>query len=435
MFVRTRILAAVMPAMLVLGGAASLANAQVVATDTASNFARDRNVSVRERPRPGYDALGIRTGAFLIYPRLDANVYYDDNIYATPSDTTSDVVYQIEPQVTVSSNWNRNALSLFAGSVISRYGDHGTENTDTYQVGGNGRLDVVRGTSLSGGGDYQYLAEPRTSPTAPTAAAKPVRYDLGEFNVGGVSELNRLRLVLRVNYQNYNYMNTVTTGGAPLIQNTRDRDQWAETVRAEYAISPDTAVYVAGILNQVNYKLVTPSFTGAAPFQRNSTGYTAAVGANFDLTNVIRGEVQVGYLTQSYNDPRFKDTGSVALSAAVDWFPTQMTTVNITANRNVQEAVVVGSSGFVATNVGVRIDHELLRNIILTAQGGYGRDDYRGVDRKDDLYNAGLSATYFMNHNIGFTAGYSYQSLNSKGTDANPNYRDNRVTGTITLQF
>jgi len=44
-----------------------LASAQSLTYDqTQSQFARDRNIGVLDRPRPDYDALGVCAGAFLV---------------------------------------------------------------------------------------------------------------------------------------------------------------------------------------------------------------------------------------------------------------------------------------------------------------------------------------------------------------------------------
>ena len=51
------------------------------------NFARDRNVSVRERPKPEYDAAGIPFGNFRMYPELILAPEYNDNVFAVDTAT------------------------------------------------------------------------------------------------------------------------------------------------------------------------------------------------------------------------------------------------------------------------------------------------------------------------------------------------------------
>ena len=60
------------------------AEAQLAPAETiwSTNFAqggngsydRGANVSVRQRPRPEYDALGIHTGGFMVYPKMNVGL-------------------------------------------------------------------------------------------------------------------------------------------------------------------------------------------------------------------------------------------------------------------------------------------------------------------------------------------------------------------------
>ncbi|MCK5908823.1 MAG: outer membrane beta-barrel protein, partial [Caulobacter sp.] len=60
----------------------------VQAQDLGSNFKRDKNVSVRQRPRPDYEAAGQKAGGFTLYPRVTADVERNDNIYAVAAGKT-----------------------------------------------------------------------------------------------------------------------------------------------------------------------------------------------------------------------------------------------------------------------------------------------------------------------------------------------------------
>ena len=125
----------------------------------------------------------------------------------------------------------------------------------------------------------------------------------------------------------------------------------------------------------------------------------------------------------------------LSYKAAVDWFPTPLTTVDVTASRNVQEAVGIGASGYVASSVGVRADHELLRNVVIGAHGTSEQDVYQGAPRTDSRTGAGLTLNYLMNRKVGFRFGYDYLQLNSSGASHINDYKDNKVSAGLTLQF
>lgn len=394
---------------------------EAAAQDLGSNFKRDKNTSVRQRPRPDYEAIGIKAGGFTVFPRLTLDVERNDNIYATAADEESDTIWHVKPEVAARSNWSRHALGAFASASINRYGDFDTENTEEYTVGANGRLDLVRGSNIAGSLQYQKLTEPRTSPTSPSASNRPVEYDLITGNITAVKEFNRLRLTGKLDDRDYNYDDT------NIDQDFRDRNEFYFGGKAEYAVSPDTALYASVIGNVKDYDWALST--------RDSDGYAATVGANFELSQVVRGDIEGGYMKQSYDNANYDSIDGFSGKAKVEWFPTQLTTVTLTGSRSIEEAVAANSPGYISNNVGLGVDHELMRNVLLSAKGSYGKDDYEGIDRNDKRTGATAAAAYLVNRNVGLFLTYTYLKQKSTGANFGSNFTDNRLAASVALQF
>ncbi len=401
------------------------------AADAQSNFARDRNVSVRQRPHPEYEAAGLRMGAFVARPQVTVSGEYNDNIYGASAGEIDDFIFRVKPSVDVASTWSRHALNAFARGSINRYADYDSENTEEYSFGGNGRLDIVRGTNITAGGDHSRITEPRTSSSTPTGSIKPIQYDLTQFNLAGVREFNRLRLQARGDYRKFNYDDGRTIGGAEVEQDDRDREITSFLARGDYALSPATAVFVQGTVNKREYRL--PG-TVARP-SRDSDGYEVLAGANFELGAVMRGEIAGGYLSQDFDSALYGKVDGFGGRAQLEWFPTQLTTVTVNGTRSVEDSGIVGSSGYLSSNVGAQVDHELLRNVILTGQVNYGDDKYKGIDRNDKRFTAGASATYLMNRRLGVVLGYTYFDQNSKGANGGQDFKVNTISLGVTGRF
>ncbi|WP_269714838.1 outer membrane beta-barrel protein [Caulobacter sp. NIBR2454] len=401
------------------------------ASDAQGNFARDRNVSVRQRPHPEYDAMGIRSGAFMLYPQVTASVDYSDNIYGAATNKADDFIFKVQPSLSLASTWSRHALSAYANAAINRYVDFSTEDTEDFAFGADGRIDIVRGSNIALGGNYNRITEPRTSSSTPTGSVDPIQYDLTQFNIAGVHELNRLRLSARGDYRKFNYDDGRTVAGAPVEQDDRDREITSFTGRAEYALSPATAFFVQGAVNKRDYRLQPP----VSALDRDSDGYEVLAGANFELSALMRGEFGVGYISQKFDDPTAKKIDGLGARAQVEWFPTQLTTVTFTGARSIEDSGIPGSSGYLSSAVGAQVDHELRRNIILTGKLDYANDDYDGIERKDKRFNAGVSATYLLNRRLGVVAGYSYFDQNSKGLNGGEDFKVNRVSLGLTGRF
>jgi hypothetical protein len=427
---------------LILGvAAACLASAgQAYAQDTSadgqvnpdSSFNRGRNVGVTSRPHPGYEALGQKVGGFIMFPRADIALTYDDNIFATNTGEVSDTFATVTPRVDLVSNWSRNALNFTAQVARSQYFNRTTENHTDYSAGANGRLDVDRSSNINGGVTYSRNTEPRSSIEAFQLVDKPIKYDIGGANIGASKEFNRLRVTGSYNRSHYAYGDARDPNTNALVfEGYRDRTEDVVNAQVDYAVSPDTFIYVKGTSNWRKYDI-----NRAGLIDRDSQGYDVSVGGDFDLTNLLRGHVALGYIRQTFdNKVLFAPVHGLSVSANVDYYPTQLTTVNFHASRNFQASGLVNSAGYSSTAFGATVDHELFRNILLNARLDYERGVQQGIDRQDDRYNAIIGATYLVNRSLGISGSYSYFTQRSSGLQRGSDFNDGRAQVTLTLQY
>jgi hypothetical protein len=416
----------------VAGFAQSLDAAQSRTTDL---FARDRSVAVQDRPHPDYEAIGVRAGAFTLFPRLQFDTEYNDNVFAVETGPVSDFAFHLRPSAVLNSNWSQHELNLYARGDLIRNDKYHTENANNWSVGGTGRVDVMRDFSIASGADYIKGIESRTSSNTAVSALDPIKYDQAQAYISTSRVVGRTKLSARGDVQSYNYKDglQVVNGVTTVIdQDTRDHDAYSLLGRADYAISPASAAFVQVTVNKKTYD----SGTTATP-ERDSSGYEALVGINFELGAVARGEVAVGYVSQSYDNAAYGDISGFGSRTQLEWFPTELTTVTATASRGIEDAGVIGSSGYLSTDLGLKVDHELLRNLILSAKAGYSKDDYNGIDRNDDRYDLAFGGNYLVSRNLGVSLRYNHTKQKSDGSagGAGPNYSVNRVTLSLTTQF
>lgn len=385
----------------------------------------DRNVSVRERARPGYDAVGVRAGAFTVFPQASVTGTYSDNIYATDVNTESDFITTLAARVSAVSTWSRHSLNLRAGLAQQLYADNNDEDRLDWDLGANGRIDITRDTNISGGLSYAQLHEDRGAANAIGNAAEPTEYSLFEANVALSHRFNRVTSRIGATYADYDYDSVPLIGGGSLNQDFRDREEYTQFLRLGYDVSPDTNVYVQGTLNQRKYDQKPP----VVALNRNSDGYAVVAGADFRLTNLAQGGVYVGYQSQDYDDPTLPEIDGLAFGANVDWFVTPLTTVRFEAASSIEETINPGASGYTENSVGLRIDHELMRNVILGGRASFANNDYEGINRSDDVTRAGLSVDYLLNRNFSLSLGYGYTDRNSNV--AGRDYTTNEVGLTL----
>jgi hypothetical protein len=156
---------------------------------------------------------------------------------------------------------------------------------------------------------------------------------------------------------------------------------------------------------------------------------------DFELGALVRGEIAAGYIRQDFDDEAFGDLAGFGGRAKLSWFPTQLTTITAAAARTVEDTGVIGAAGALRTDLSLTVDHELLRNLILTAQATYADDAYNGLARTDTRFGAGVSAIYRINRRYGFTAGLTWLDQSSSGAAHGPSYRTTRLYVGSTAQF
>ena len=140
---------------------------------------------------------------------------------------------------------------------------------------------------------------------------------------------------------------------------------------------------------------------------------------------MLRGDVGVGWLKQNFDGTAFGDIDGYSLHGKLEWFPTQLTTVTALGERSIEDSGLVGSAGSLRTDASVQVDHELLRNLIVTGVLDSERSKFVGVDRLDKRFTIGASATYLMNRGVGVTFGYSRLDQDSSGVNAGPDFKAN----------
>jgi len=80
---------------------------------------------------------------------------------------------------------------------------------------------------------------------------------------------------------------------------------------------------------------------------------------------------------------------------------------------------VTQSSGITSTLFFGRVEHELRRNVLLSADASYTKQSFELTTREDDLINFGVGARYLLNPNVNVNVGYkySYRDTTQQGQD------------------
>lgn len=384
-------------------------------TQQIQEVTRQDGGSVRDRDRPEYDAHGRRLGSFNLNAALDLSITSTDNLFAAPDNSASDVddvIYRAAPMAALTSDWSRHALSVEAGANFRSHEDFSNEDADEHYIRGSGRFDIGQNTQLRGSTRSAHQVTPRTDPDSPIIG-DPVEYDRLDTGVGITHRFARFTASLDAANSEYDYDGT---------QSFRDNEERALRGRIEAELSPRLGVVFSASTDEREYE-------NAPQFDSDGTAYLVGVTLNSDL---MRGEVSVGQFSRDYAGVTGTFDG-VAIEGNVEWYVTQLTTITVDARRDADDQIGASSGEpYITEEYGVRVDHELLRNVLLTGSVHFGNRDYETIAREDEYSKWELGADYLLNRNAAVRFRYQHDEVDSP---AYRNYEVNQATLGLTLRL
>ena len=373
-----------------------------------------------QRPHPELAPTGIRAGSFLVLPSADTRFRYESNIYARDRDVQADRILSERVHVEADSLWSVNALNLYGDVQRRQYLRHGSESNTAYTLGAAARLEPGRTTQFAASASYQRDVEPRTAVTGNFATRHPVSF--GRVSAEGqvTHEVGRLAARAALRIASLDYRDGTDGIGRPVPQGYRDHLELRATGELDYAISPSFAPFVTASVNRFDYDRAKQLL----PVNRDSRGYEVAAGVDFDVTRLIRGRLQAGWLHQSFAGALARDVSTPSLRARLEYFATPLLTVTALVSRNLYDSQLPRAPAYLDTSSAVRADYELLRNLILSAQAGYQHADFRGIDRVDKRTTLNLGGSYLANRHATLRLQYVHLDQKSRGAEASIDYMD-----------
>jgi hypothetical protein len=364
-------------------------------------------LSVSQRPRTDYGPLGLRVGQFIIDPSLDVQGVYDSNIFASPSKSTADYITDVSPALTVQSDWTRHALGLRLQGEFKEYATHTTENVGNLTAAANGRYDIAQDVYVLGGGGYELLHEDRGSPN-PVNGKFPTQYTVSSANAAFVYMPSRLGFRLDSTVDSYAFNNVPADFGPVINETARDRIVYALTPRITYEITPQYNLFVRATVNRRQYN----STRLPDGLDRSSTGYDIEAGTALNLAELVTGEVYAGYLEQDYDQTASHAISGADFGANLLWNMTPIDSVRLNVARSVEESTLTRSLGYLQTTAKLTVEHELLRNVVLSGALSYLNADFQDIPGSSNFYDAIIGGRYYFNHYVsaGLTYDFRYRS-------------------------
>lgn len=448
----------------------------------AMAYDADPSADVYSRPRADFDARGVRLGSFVLFPTVTAGLGYVDNAFNVSDSSVpgpqEDFQLYLAPALKLNSDWGRHQLNIRAESKSYFYQDFNSEDYTDWAVGADARIDIAQGTNVALRGAYRDQRETRGTVEADFSFDRAERTEW-EAGLSLNHVANRFRGSIGFDYSDTDFDDVLSRNSLPGYLSTavcpsgttapvvlgagirrcnnddRDVQGFEAFAKVGMAVAPGYAVFVRGTYNDRDYTSANPwNFGGGQPvglevddanFNRDSNGWGGHLGLDFELTRLLTGEAFIGYEEQEFDahphgplatTRKLPSIDGFTFGADLKWFPSMLTTVSLGLSRDIKdnsfvEAGLTSGAGITSDRYDLRVDHELMRNVVMFAKVGFGQDDFEGGSlRQDDFFTGGLGALFLINNNFHLTASYDF--IDRDSNQANLDYQNNMFLLSVT---
>ena len=382
-----------------LGLAASLLAIGTATPALAQDDVQGR--SVAERNAPEFTSEPIRVGGFELFPSIEANVEYVDNVFASANNPVDDFILAIRPQLLVRDRRPDREIRAVLSAGLRQYVDTETENSEQLRLDALARWGLGTRTRYRTGVEIVRNAEQRRNFDSFTTIVEPIAFTSLRSNVGVTREFGPVTGSIDLAARSTQYDGTTVIDGREFDFGFRDFNVYSAVSRASFSRSRDQEVYVQLTLDERNYQ-ARPSVGNDLPFfafDRSSRGGRLELGYRRQLTELLYIDARAGYLVQDFEQTGLGSVTGLAFETDLLWNVTPLTSIEFTAARRVDDRINPLLSGLVRTEAAARVEHELLRNLILVGRGRYSNLDQLDAGPDADEYEIGASAEYRLDRN------------------------------------
>jgi hypothetical protein len=365
----------------------------------------------RRLPPPEEDPFaptGIHAGAFNLRPAIELTGGYDSNAGRSHNGKPS-WFEVVSPELLVNSNWARHELTATLRGSYTAYQPESDLNRPNFEARVTGRFDVSKDTYFNAETHYLISTD---RPGSPNIQADLARLPIAQ-TVGGIAGIgqrfNRIELTAKALVDRTAYERSTFIDGQTETNDDRNYNRYGTEARAAYELTPGVKPFVEGGADTRVHDLAVDR----NGIHRDSDGSFIRGGTTFEVSRILTGDVAVGWINRTYNDPKLKNIDGVTFDASLLWLMSGLTTVKLTARTTADESTVFGVSGVFTRELALQIDHAFRRWLIASLRFARASDEYVGSPRDDTRYALSLGVTYKLTRELALKAEVRRDWLNS----------------------
>ena len=383
------------------------------------------DVTVVSRARTGYESVGIHSGTVTIRPLVNESLGYESNVLGL-SQARGSTLLQTTASLDAVSTQSHGSVNAGLSVNDMRYLDLANQSLTNWNARLGGTYDLGR-DSASILVLHENLNQTQRDLDVPQLDA-PLPFTIDTARLSYQALFNHLTLTPSLEVARYRF-NSGLSGSTIYDQSYRNRVVVTPGIVAAYEFATRrSAVLVV--------RNTTAFFsTGTAFFpKRNFNDTSVLAGVDYDLDGLFRIRALVGYESRSFSSRTYQTIQSPVAEVNLIYIPTGLTTITGTIARRIQDSSDETTAAVTTLSASLKVDHELRRNILLTAGAGITQNDYSVGSGSQAQYTANIGATYLLNRFAAVGATYDLTTrggnttaVNLNGFSAASNFVDHRL--------
>lgn len=392
---------------------------------TLANLAADpvQTGTPSTREADPFGPTGIRLGTFDLNISLEQAIGYSSNV-SEQANGEGGAFSETSVTASITSNWSRHQWQTNINGSYRRPFDDEEIDQPQLAIDTALRLDLIDGYTVTTSGFYNVSTQGFTSSTlAPGAIDNPI-----QENWGGGVELQRtdrkLQLTLRGDIDRDEFQPADLGGG--IVQNEGDRNntEYRTTARLGYEISPALTPFIEGVYAIRDFDQETDRNGN----NRDSDIFELRGGVEIDLGEKLTGEIAIGYVNESFDDPLLDTLNAFTLNGQLNWSPQRDTQIAVNLGTTTNNSITPDENGSIIYNGRVDATRQITDRFSVNA---FADAQIETNDDNNTTLQVGVGTEYWVNRFMAITSQIDYQRFK---TDA-PNSSFDATSGQIGVRL
>jgi len=357
------------------------------------------------------DQTVIQTENVTLFPGLTYATYFDDNVFALPTNKRSDWAFVLRPEVSWRSR-NLSGVDIAGNAYMEgrKYATYTTEDQVNAGAWIGGQAALGQNNQVVGRLNYVHGHEDRgVSDIITNRFLQPLGYHQGEASAALNSRFDNFWTSVGAQALFAHYDTAYLTNGFGISQDYRNGNIERFPVRLGYVVAPRTSVFVEASAHRRDFNVSL----------YDSLGYRVVGGLLLEpgQGSRVRGEVFAGYMYQNYNGPTLKTVSTWTAGASMSFLITDDWTATIEGRRDPREASYTGGLfqfqdgiSIIESVASLRTDYHFLPNLVAGVGASYIQDRFLDAGRTDWAWSPLASIKYSVTPKI--TVGLDYRYVN-----------------------